>query len=108
MLNTGVGYVAPSETWKAFSDAIAGKNADGLEMLREFEDKIQQRGVGDPEATNKMAQAYAVLGDKTSALRMFRSSIEDPLLKDLRGSPEFSRLLLIARQRHEAFKKAFF
>jgi DNA-binding winged helix-turn-helix (wHTH) protein/TolB-like protein len=110
-LYTGIG--------KAFADAIARKNTEGLEMLHEFEDKIQQRGVGDPEATYKMAQAYTVLGDKTSALRMFRLSIEagffsypyfarDPLLNDLRGSPEFPRLLGIARQRHEAFKKKFF
>lgn len=109
-LYTGIG--------KAFSDAIAGKTTEGLQILHEFEEKIQQRGVGDPEASYKMAQAYAVLGDKTSALRMFRSSVEtgffsypyfvrDPLLNNLRGLPEFSALLALARQRHEAFKKRF-
>jgi TolB-like protein/Flp pilus assembly protein TadD len=110
-LYTGIG--------KAFSDAIAKKNIEGLQILREFEDKIQQRGVGDPEATYKMAQAYTILGDRASALRMLRSSIEagffsypyfvrDPLLNDLRGLPGFPSLLAVARQRHEAFKKQFF
>ena len=110
-LYTGIG--------KAFADAIARKNTEGLEILYEYEDKIEQNGVGDPEAMYKMTEAYAALGDKTSALRMFRSSIEagffsypyfvrDPLLNDLRGSPEFPRLMNIARHRHEAFKKKFF
>lgn len=110
-LYTGIG--------KAFADAIAGRNGEGLALLRDFEEKIQQRGVGDPEATYKMAQAYAALGDKDSALRMFRASIEagffaysyflrDPLLNAIRGLPEFPHLLEIARQRHESFRREFF
>jgi DNA-binding winged helix-turn-helix (wHTH) protein/TolB-like protein/tetratricopeptide (TPR) repeat protein len=110
-LYTGIG--------KAFADAIAGRNAEGVELLREFQAKIQQRGVGDPEATYKMAQAYAALGDKASALHMFRASIEagffassyflrDPLLNTIRGLPEFPHLLEIARQRHESFRREFF
>jgi DNA-binding winged helix-turn-helix (wHTH) protein/TolB-like protein len=110
-LYTGIG--------KAFADAIAGRNAEGLELLRDFEEKIQQRGVGDPEATYKMAQAYAALGDRASALRMFRASIEagffaypyflrDPLLNTIRGLPDFPHLLEIARQRQESFRREFF
>ncbi|MBV9155958.1 MAG: winged helix-turn-helix domain-containing protein [Acidobacteriaceae bacterium] len=110
-LFTGIG--------KAFADSIAQKTPDGLQILGELESKMQQRGVGDPEAAYKMAEAYAVLGDKTSALRMLRSSIEggffsypyfirDPLLNNLRSLPEFGPLLHVARQRHEAFKKEFF
>jgi tetratricopeptide (TPR) repeat protein len=110
-LYTGIG--------EAFADSIAKRSSDGLQILRELESKIQQRGVGDPEATYKIAQGYAVLGDKASALRTFRSSIEtgffsypyfvrDPLLNNLRSLPEFPRLMNIARKRHEAFKKEFF
>lgn len=110
-LYTGIG--------KAFADSIAKKNSDGLQILRELESKIQQRGVGDPEAAYKIAQGYAVLGDKASAMRMLRSSIEagffsypyfdrDPLLNNLRGMPEFPSLMNVARERHEAFKKLFF
>jgi hypothetical protein len=32
----------------------------------------------------------------------------DPLLNDLRSEPEFDEILQKARQRHEAFKRAFF
>ena len=56
------------------------------------------------EAVYKIAQVYAVLGDKTSALRVLRRSIEngffpyayfltDPLLDNLRGEPQFSDLM---------------
>jgi hypothetical protein len=46
-----------------------------LELLGELERKIRERGVGDPEGTYKVAQAYVVLGDKTSALGVLRSSV---------------------------------
>jgi hypothetical protein len=83
------------------------------------EAKIDQRGVGDPEAAYKIAQGYAVLGDRTSALRVFKQSVEsgffpypylltDPLLDSLRNEPEFVRLVSAARQRQEAFASAFF
>jgi hypothetical protein len=86
---------------------------DGLER------KARERGVGDPEATYKIAEAYAVLGNKSSALNALRISIEsgffsypyidkDPLLNNLRGEPEFIQTLTIAHQRHEAFKNSFF
>jgi DNA-binding winged helix-turn-helix (wHTH) protein/TolB-like protein/Flp pilus assembly protein TadD len=104
---------------KALSDSIAHKKPEGLGILRQAENKIQQRGVGDPEATYKIAQAYAVLGDKESALRMLRYSIEngffsypyfqtDPLLDSLRQEPQFAELMNTARNRYESFKRAFF
>jgi tetratricopeptide (TPR) repeat protein len=110
-LYTGIG--------KALADSIIHKNSEGLQILRQLEREMAQRGVGDPEATYKMAQAYAVLGDHTSALRSLRSSIEngffpypyfvtDPLLKSLHGLPEFSSVLEIALGRHEKFRKDFF
>jgi DNA-binding winged helix-turn-helix (wHTH) protein/TolB-like protein/Flp pilus assembly protein TadD len=104
---------------KALSYSIARQEEKGLEILRDTEAKINQRGVGDPESIYKAAQAYAILGDKASALRVLRRSIEngffsypyfenDPLVADLRNSPEFQQLMQVARQRHEAFKNAFF
>jgi hypothetical protein len=73
----------------------------------------------DPEATYKVAEAYATMGENTSALRMMRQSIEsgffpypyfatDPLLKPLRRESEFTQLLNAANERHERFKKRFF
>jgi DNA-binding winged helix-turn-helix (wHTH) protein/TolB-like protein len=104
---------------KAFSDSIAHRDAEGLEILRALVNKIGERGVGDPEAMYKISQAYSVLGDKTSALRVLRRSIEsgffcypyfttDPLLNGLRNDPEFTTLLNVSRQRHEAFRSKFF
>lgn len=108
-----------TEIGKAFSDAIAHENSDGLEILRKLENTIRQRGVGDPEGEYKIAQAYAVLGDKPSAIRMLHYSIEngffpypyfvtDPLLENIRGERPFPDCLNIARRRYEAFKSKFF
>jgi DNA-binding winged helix-turn-helix (wHTH) protein/TolB-like protein len=110
-LYTGIG--------KALSDSIHQRNEEGGELLSELEKQIKERGVGDPEASYKIAQAYAVLGDKISAIRVLRTSVEagffsypyiadDPLLNHLHQEPEFTEILDVARQRHDAFKNSFF
>src|SRR5580704_7980786 len=110
-LYTGIG--------KALSDSIHQHGAEGLQLLSGLERTVRERGVGDPEGIYKIAQAYAVLGDKISAMRTLRMGVEsgffsypylskDPLLNDLRHEPEFEQTLNTARQRHEAFKRAFF
>jgi hypothetical protein len=104
---------------KALSASVAHRDSDGLSILNALEKKIADRGVGDAEATYKIAQAYAVLGDHSSALRAFRNSIEngffaypyfmtDPLMESVRNTTEFVDLVKVARQRHEAFKSKFF
>jgi tetratricopeptide (TPR) repeat protein len=104
-----------SQVGAALSKGIAGHNDRGLELLR----KIQERNVRDAEGVYKVAQAFAVLGDKVSALRVLRRSIEggfvcyhyfvtDPLLEPLRSEPEYATLLELARQRHQEFKQEFF
>jgi len=104
---------------KALNEAIVHREANGLAILHTVEDRMKERGVGDPEAVYKVAQAYAVLQDKVSALRALRSSVEsgffsysylasDPLLNGLRDDPEFGRILETARRRHQAFKNRFF
>ena len=103
---------------KAFSDSIAHRGSDGLAILHQLENEIQQHGVGEPEAIYKIAQGYAVLGDKASAIRMFDSSIQngffpypyfnsDPLLDAIRGEAQFPTLMSAARQRYETFRKKF-
>jgi DNA-binding winged helix-turn-helix (wHTH) protein/TolB-like protein len=110
-LYTGIG--------KALSDSIHQRKAQGLERLSGLERQIRDRGVGDPEAVYKIAQAYAVLGDRSSALRLLRASVEDgffsypyiakdPLLGNLHNQSEFNQVLNMARQRHESFKNSFF
>ncbi len=108
-----------SQIGKAVSESIAHRGPNGLLILRGLESKMTERGVGDPEAVYKIAQAYAVLGDKPSALRMLRRSIDsgffphayiavDPLLNGLHSESEFGRILEVARQRQEAFRRTFF
>jgi len=104
---------------KAISYSIRHDNAQGLKLLRQTEDKIEERGVSDPEGIYKVAQAYALLGDKAAALHMLRHSIgdgffcypyflHDPLLQSLHDEPEFQSLLDQAKTRHEQFKRMFF
>ena len=67
----------------------------------------------------KIAEAYAMLGDRPAALGALRASVEggffsypyimtDPLLEILHGENEFQKLAAAARQRYEAFRRRFF
>jgi serine/threonine protein kinase/TolB-like protein len=109
----------PADVGKALSYSIRRDNASGLKLLRQTEGKIEERGVSDAEGIYKVAEAYAVLGDKTSALHMLRHSIgggffcypyflRDPLLESLHDEPEFQAIMKQALRRHEEFKAAFF
>jgi tetratricopeptide (TPR) repeat protein len=109
----------PATVGKALSHSIRHDNAGGLKLLGQTEIKIEERGVSDAEGIYKVAQAYAVLGDKASALHMLSHSIgggffcypyfaRDPLLQSLRDEPEFETLMNQALRRHEQFKTAFF
>jgi serine/threonine protein kinase/tetratricopeptide (TPR) repeat protein len=109
----------PADVGKALSYSIRHENAEGKKLLSDTEAKIEERGVSDPEGMYKVAQAYAVLGDKTSALHMLRHSIgggffcypyfvRDPLLQSLHGDAEFQALMEQASHRHEQFKATFF
>lgn len=108
-----------AQVGKALSDGIQHQEARGIDLLRETEKKIEERGVGDPEASYKIAQAYALLGDKASALRVLERSISkgffpypylatDPLLNSLRSEPQFATLMQAAVKRHKSFKQDFF
>lgn len=109
----------PADVGKALSFGVRGEPAKGLELLRATEKRILDSGVEDAEGLYKVAQAYAVLGDKASAILMFHRTIEggffpypyferDSLLDGIRKEPEFSMLMKEALERHEQFKKRFF
>ena len=108
-----------AQVGKALSDSIAHDNNKGLELLRQTEHMISERGVSDAEGIYKVAQAYAALGDKASALRVLRNAIEggffpypyfqtDPLLDPIRREVAIDDLMNQARQRHEQFQSRFF
>jgi len=108
-----------SQIGKALSLAVRHQESQGLDILHAAENTITKRKVGDAEASYKIAQAYAILGDRVGALRVFRRSVEngffpypylqtDPLLSSLRSERDFERLMNTARQRHESFEKSFF
>ena len=108
----------PAQIGKALSDGLRHEPKQGLARLHETVLKMNLRGVSDPEAMYKVAQAYAVLGDNQAALQMLsRSTLggffcydyiaADPLLSPLHNSPEFSRVLEKAKQRNEQFKRRF-
>jgi DNA-binding winged helix-turn-helix (wHTH) protein/TolB-like protein len=111
--------VMQAEIGKALSFGIQRQTGEGTAILGILEKKINERGVRDSEAIYKLAQAYAQLGDKASALRVMRQSIEngffpypyfanDPLLDALRQENAFAEMMSTARRRHEAFKMEFF
>ena len=109
----------PADVGKALSYSIKHEDARGLKLLHDTENRIEEQGVSDAEGIYKVAQAYAVLGDKVSALHMLRHSIgggffcypyfvRDPLLQNIRNEAEFQTLMSQARQRHEQFRARFF
>ncbi|MBV8068729.1 MAG: protein kinase [Acidobacteriaceae bacterium] len=98
--------------------AIHHRRAPGVQLLRETDARISERGVTDPEGLYKVAEAYAELGDHPDALRLFRQSIEggffcypyferDPLLDHIRRDPAFPPILEAARLRGETFRGRF-
>ena len=103
---------------KALSYWIAKKSSAGIHLLREVESKILDRGVTDAEGIYKVAQAYAMLGDKPAAMRLFRQTVRggffcypyfqnDPLLANLRNEPGFAESMEEARRRSQAFQARF-
>jgi DNA-binding winged helix-turn-helix (wHTH) protein/TolB-like protein/Tfp pilus assembly protein PilF len=101
---------------RAFLYALQRQPAEGLRYLREVE---KENPTVDGEMLYKMGQADAQLGDKSSAFRLLREAIDhsfycyacfvrDPLLTPLRGEPDYSELMSLARQRDESFQRKYF
>src|SRR5581483_3302610 len=65
-----------AQVGEALAHGIRFQEPKGIDLLRQTERKVEEQEVGDPEASYKIAQAYAVLGDKASALRILQRSVE--------------------------------
>jgi len=109
----------PAQVGKALALDMAHQNAQGLVLLRKSEELMEQNGARDPELVYKVAEGYAVLGDKSSAVHMLQHAIQggffcypyfvrDPLLEGIRHEPGFDQQMQEARRRHEEFKARFF
>lgn len=101
---------------QAFWYALQGKAAEGWRYLNEVE---RENPTSDGEMLYKVAQAYALLGDKASALRSLRGAINhnfychaclirDPLLDPIRGETEYAVLLKQALKLHDSFCQRYF
>jgi len=101
---------------KAFLFAIHQQPAEGLRYLREVE---QESPTVDGEMLYKVAQAYALLGDRTSAFHALRGAIDhnfycyaclirDPLFESVRGETEYADLVKLEQKLHEAFRRRYF
>jgi TolB-like protein len=108
----------PAQIGKALSEGLHHSGAEGLARLRQLERKMNDRGVRDPEAMYKVAQAYAILGDSDSAVRMLDRSTSggffcydyiarDLLLNSLHALPKYARVLEQVKQRAQQFEKRF-
>ncbi len=95
-----------------FIGLMEGNKEKGLIAARKFE----EYNITDSEAWFFIGTNYALLGDKKSALRCLRRSVEggyynyplfknEPFLDSLRDKPEFKKILSIAREKHLEFKK---
>jgi tetratricopeptide (TPR) repeat protein len=109
----------PARVGKALSELNTGRRAAANQLLHQTWDEMEDRGVSDAESMYKVAQAFAVAGDKQAALHALSHTIEggffcyscfdtDPLLSGLRSEPEFQRLKDVARHRRDEFKSRFF
>ena len=100
---------------EALARGLRGDNEGGLRLLRAASTRMEERGVTDPEGYYKLAQAFAVLGDRRAGMKALQETIQggffcypcfqtDPLLDALRNEPGFAQLEDAARVRHEHFQ----
>jgi serine/threonine protein kinase/Flp pilus assembly protein TadD len=107
-----------AEVGEALRLGMDGRTREGLHLLEQTDAKVRERGVEDGEGIYKIAQAFAVLGDKRAALRVFQRTVaggffcypyfqSDPLLANIRRERAFSDILAQARSRHDRFAARF-
>jgi serine/threonine protein kinase len=107
-----------AEVGEAIALSMKHQNAQGLQLLANTERKIQERGVRDSEGIYKVAQAYAVLHDNQSALRLLKQTVDqgffpypylesDPLTVGVREEPEYAAIASAAKDRYDQFRVSF-
>jgi len=103
-----------ARTGEAIALSIRNQDQQGLKLLADTERKIRERGVSDAEGIYKVAEAYALLHDNKSALRLLKQSVEngffpypylqsDPLLAGVRSDAGFKAIAAAAKARYLHF-----
>lgn len=98
-----------------FKASIEGDMETGLKAVKTLEDS----NIFDSEGWYYYSVMYSILGDQAGGLRCLKRAVDggyynypllntDPLLENLRGSPEFDIILEQAKERHIYFKGLFF
>jgi hypothetical protein len=94
---------------------IQEENKKGLQSTQEWEKK----DLHDSEMIYRIAGNYSLLGDTAGCARVLEKSINsgffcydfmfnDPFLDPVRDDPKIQELLIVAKEKHEAFKKKYF
>jgi serine/threonine protein kinase/Tfp pilus assembly protein PilF len=99
----------------AFKASMEGKYDEGIKFVKQIEDKNPT----DSEVWFGLSELYALLGDKNSCINALRNAVNGGyynypfLLKDnyfdsIRDDVEFQKVLALAKEKHDAFRKKFF
>ena len=101
---------------RAFLYGISGKRDEGVRYLTGV---ARENPTVDGEMLYKLAQAFATLGDKSSALSSLQAAVDhsfycsscmagDPLLATLRQEPAYTQVMSLAHERHQNFQRRYF
>jgi hypothetical protein len=94
---------------------LQDKLDDGKRLLQQWE----QRDPYDAETLYWLASLYACYGDTDGCIRVLQKSIingffnypfmlQDYFLDSVRDDPKFQKILVLAKEKHEAFKNKYF
>jgi tetratricopeptide (TPR) repeat protein len=95
---------------------IKGQTQEGLSSLRKLEGLLPTGS--DAELWYALGDTLALFGDKVGCIRSLRKALEEgffnypamlksPWLDAVRDDPEFQKVLAVAKEKHEAFKRSF-
>jgi tetratricopeptide (TPR) repeat protein len=93
---------------------LKDEKEEGLQIIREWEEK----DIYDSEILYTMAANYGLFGDTINCIRLLKKAIyggfynfpymmRDSFLDPVREDAEFQRVLLLAKEKHEAFKQKY-
>jgi len=96
---------------------VLDKKESALQALRDVE--VAKSADTDSEHCYFIASVYGALGDHASCARMLRKAVSggffshpamliDPFLDPVRDDPEVREVLMLAKEKHEAFRKKHF